>query len=201
VLLCPEHLADDIAEATPVRVLDAVVAALDLAACGFPRAVPAATGRPGDAPGARLKRSLSGDLSRLRASRRLEQEAQRNVALLWLLKKLRPDHKTSANFRKNTRAPLRQVCRTCTRLCQQLALCGAERVAMDGSKFRAVHAKERNCTQDKLTKRLAHLDEPMATDLKERERNDTEEEGGTGGGAHAEALAATIEARKQRTLR
>jgi transposase len=120
--------------------------------------------------------------------------------LLWLLKQLRPDHKTSANFRKTHLEPLRQVCRTFTLRCKKLDLFGAELVAIDGSKFRAVNAKERNFTQDKLTKRLAHLAEHLATYLTELERNDTEEEGGTGGGAHTEALAAKLEALKQRKL-
>jgi transposase len=200
VILFPERLDDYIAEANPVRFLDAFVDELDLAACGFHRAVPAATGRPGYAPGDLLKLYLYGYLYRLRSSRRLEQEAQRNVELLWLLKKLRPDHKTIANFRKNNLEPLRQVCRTFTLLCKKLDLFGAELVAIDGSKFRAVNATERNFTQDKLTKRLAHIDEHIATYLKELERNDTEEDGGTGGGALAEALAAKIAALKQRKL-
>src|SRR5262245_17035248 len=110
VILFPERLDDYIAEDNPVRFLDAFVDELDLAACGFRRAVPATTGRPGYAPGDLLKLSLYGYLYRLRSSRRLEQEAQRNVELLWLLKKLRPDHKTIANFRKNNLEPLRQVC-------------------------------------------------------------------------------------------
>jgi len=84
VSLFPARLDDDIAAENPVRFLDAFVDARDLAACGFRRAMPAATGRPGYAPGALLKRSLSGDLSRLRSRRRLAQEAPRNVAWLWL---------------------------------------------------------------------------------------------------------------------
>ncbi len=60
VILFPERLDDDIAEDNPVRFLDAFVDELDLAACGFRRAVPAATGRPGYAPGALLKLYLYG---------------------------------------------------------------------------------------------------------------------------------------------
>jgi transposase len=200
VILFPERLDDYIAEDNPVRFLDAFVDALDLAACGFRRAVPATTGRPGYAPGDLLKLYLYGYLYRLRSSRRLEQEAQRNVELLWLLKKLRPDHKTIANFRKHNLEPLRQVCRTFTLLCKKLDLFGAELVAIDGSKFRAVNAKERNFTQDKLTKRIVQIDEHIAAYLKELDRSDTEEDRGTGGGAHAEALATKIEALKQRKL-
>jgi transposase len=200
VSLFPERLDDSIAEDNPVRFLDAFVDELDLEACGFQRAVPAATGRPGYAPGDLLKLYLYGYLYRFRSSRRLEQETQRNVELLWLLKKLRPDHKTIANFRKNNLEPLRQVCRTFTLLCKKLDLFGAELVAIDGSKFRAVNSKERNFTPDKLKKLIVQIDERVDAYLKELERSDDQEERGTGGGAHAETLAAKIEALKQRKL-
>jgi transposase len=104
------------------------------------------------------------------------------------------------NFCKNNLEPLRQVCCTCTLLCKKLDLFGAELVAIDGSKFRAVNAKERNFTQDKLTKRIVQIDAHIAAYLKELDRSDTEEDRGTGGGAHAVALAAKIEALKQRKL-
>ncbi len=201
VLRFPERLDDYIAEDNPVRFLDAFVDELDLAACGFRRAVPAATGRPGYAPGDLLKLYLDGYLYRLRSSRRLEQETQRNVELMWLLKQLRADHKTIANFRTHNLEPLRQVCRTFTLLCKKLDLFGAELVAIDGSKFRAVNSKERNFTQDKLKKLMVQIDKRVAAYLKERDRRDNQEEQGTGGGAHAEALEAKIEALKQRKRR
>lgn len=200
VILFPERLDDYIAEDNPVRFLDAFVDELDLEACGFQRAVPAATGRPGYAPGDLLKLYLYGYLYRLRSSRRLEQETQRNVELMWLLKKLRPDHKTIADFRKDNLKPIRQVCRTFTLLCKKLDLFGAELVAIDGSKFRAVNAKERNFTPDKLTKLLAQIDERVTAYLKELERSDDQDNRGPVGGAHAEALAAKIAALKQRKL-
>jgi transposase len=200
VILFPERRDDCIAEGHPVHFRDAFIDELDLKSCGFHRAVPAATGRPGDAPGDLLTLYLYGYLYRLRASRRLEQETPRPVAWLWLLTKLRPDHKTLANFRKNNLEPLRQVCRTFTLLCNQRDRFGAELVAIDGSKFRAVNSKERNVTQDKLMQLIGQIDERVEADLKERERSD-EQEGETGGGAHAAALAAKIAALTQRQLR
>jgi transposase len=200
VILFPERLDNYIAEDNPVRFIDAFVDELDLAACGFHRAVPAVTGRPGYAPGDLLKLYLYGYLYRLRSSRRLEQETHRNVEVMWLLKKLRPDHKTIADFRKNNLKPIRQVCRTFTLLCKQLDLFGAELVAIDGSKFRAVNAKERNFTQDKLTKLIAQIDERVEAYLKELDRSDDQDDRGAVGGAQAEALEAKIEALKQRKL-
>jgi transposase len=45
-----------------------------------------------------LKLFIYGYLNRIQSSRRLEQEANRNVELLWLLGRLTPDFKTIADF-------------------------------------------------------------------------------------------------------
>jgi len=82
--LFPERLDDSIAEENPVRFLDAFVDHLNLTTLGFQRATPAATGRPAYAPADLLKLYLSGDLYRLRSSRRLEQETHRHVEFMWL---------------------------------------------------------------------------------------------------------------------
>src|SRR5271154_1563324 len=55
MLLLPEAVDDYVAADNPVRFIDAFVEGLDLAAAGFARVVPEATGRPGYAPGDLLK--------------------------------------------------------------------------------------------------------------------------------------------------
>src|SRR5438046_1049623 len=92
-LLFPERLEDYIGPENPVRFLDAFVVQLDLARLGFMRATCADTGRPPYPPAVLLKIYLYGYLNRLRSSRRLETECQRNVELVWLTGKLAPDHK------------------------------------------------------------------------------------------------------------
>jgi transposase len=194
----PERLDDYIAEENPVRFLDAFIDDLNLEALGFQRAKPATTGRPAYNPADLLKLYIYGYLYRLRSSRRLEQETHRNVELMWLLKKLRPDHKTIADFRKNNLKPLRQVCREFTLLCKQLDLFAGELVAIDGSKFKAVNAKARHFTRDKLQKLLGQIDQRVEDYLKELDRRDNQDEAGTPGGAAAEHLQAKIEALQQR---
>jgi hypothetical protein len=51
-LLLPESVDDYVGADNPVRFIDAFVDQLDLAAAGFIRVAPKATGRPGYAPGA-----------------------------------------------------------------------------------------------------------------------------------------------------
>jgi len=52
---------------------------------------------------------IYGYLNRVQSSRRLEHEAGRNVAVMWLPGRLVPDHKTVADFRKDNGRVIRQV--------------------------------------------------------------------------------------------
>lgn len=161
-VLFPEVLDEYITAENPVRFLDAFVTSLDLVALGFRRAMANEIGRPGYDPGDLLRLYLYGYLHRLRSSRKLEHESHRNVELIWLLRKLRPDFKTIADFRRDNTAALKAVCREFTLLCKQLDLFGGALVAIDGSKFRAVNGKRRNFSRPNLERLLAGIDARIA---------------------------------------
>ena len=124
-----------------MRFIDAFVEQLDLSELGFERAVAAETGRPGYRPADLLKLFVYGYLQRIRSSRRLEAEAERNLEVIWLLRGLRPDFKTIADFRKANRAAFKGVLRELNLVCRKLNLFGAELVAIDGAKFRRSTAR------------------------------------------------------------
>src|SRR6187431_1789570 len=153
VTLLPECLDDYIAEDNPVRVVDAYVEELDLQELGFEGAEPAATGRPAYHPAVLLKIYIYGYLNRIQSSRRLEREAQRNVELMWLTGRLAPDFKTIADFRRDNGPAIRATCRRFVLLCRELKLFSQAVVAIDGSKFKAVNARDRNFTPGKVQKR------------------------------------------------
>lgn len=198
-VLLPEVLDDYVRPDNPVRFLDAFVAQLDLGALGFQRAVPAETGRPGYDPGDLLRLYLYGYLHRLRSSRRLEQETHRNVELMWLLRRLTPDFKTIADFRRDHPAALKSVCREFLLLCKRLDLFGGELLAIDGSKFRAVNARDKSYTPARLATLQRDIDRTIARYLRELEHRD-EAEAGTEGPS-AEALRDKIAALQQRRAR
>lgn len=102
--LVAECLDDYVSEDNPVRAIEAFVDELQLHALGFERAAPAKTGRPGYHPAILLKLYVYGYLNRIPSSRRLEREAQRNVELMWLTRRLVPDFKTIADFRRDNGA-------------------------------------------------------------------------------------------------
>ncbi len=132
-MLLPESLEEYIPADHPARFVDAFVDWLDLARCGFGRAVPQDTGRPPFAPGDLLKLYLWGDLNQVRSSRLLEREGGRNLEVLWLLRKLQPDFKTIADFRKDNAKAFKAVFRQFHLLCRDLDLFGRELVAIDGT--------------------------------------------------------------------
>src|SRR5262249_31586415 len=109
--LLPECLDDWIDDSNPVRVVDAFVDALDLKQLGFEGTVPEVTERPSYHPSALLKLYIYGYLNRIHSSRRLEREAHRNLEVIWLGRRLTPDDKTIAAFRKDNGAAIKKVCR------------------------------------------------------------------------------------------
>ena len=88
---------------------------------------PEATGRPAYHPSTMLKIYLYGYLNRIQSSRRLERETQRNVELMWLTRRLAPDFKTIADFRRDNGAAIRKVCAQFVVLCRRLNLFRSDR--------------------------------------------------------------------------
>src|ERR1044072_4987244 len=165
-LLLPESLDDYVTAENPVRVSHAFVDSLDLAAAGFARVQPKATGRPGYAPADLLKLYIYGYLNRPRSSRRLEAETHRNIEVIWLLRHLKPDFKTIADFRRDNHAAFRAVFREFVLLCRQLDLFGLELLAVDGTRIKAVNNKDRNFTRASLTEFIEGADKRLADYLR-----------------------------------
>jgi transposase len=189
-LLLPASVEDYVAADNPVRFIDAFVDDLDLGEAGFQRSQPKATGRPGYDPGDMLKLYLYGYLGRVRSSRRLEAEATRNLELIWLLRGLRPDYKTIADFRRDNRGAFKAVFRAFVVLCRKLDLFGRELLAVDGTRLKAVNNPGRNFSRDKLARYIAAADERIDGYLAELDAIDRGEDGH--GPGRGEALATKI---------
>jgi transposase len=173
--LLPERLDDYIAEGNEVRVIDAFVEGLDLVDLEIERAVPARIGAPAYHPRDLLRLYVYGYLNRIRSSRRLERECHRNVEVMWLMRRLAPDHKTIANFRKVNVTALKKVWQEFTVVCKELDLFGRELSFIDGTKIQAVNGKDRNFTVERLKKLLPRIEERISEYLAELERQDARE--------------------------
>ena len=173
--LFPESLEDWVGEDNPVRVIDVYVDELDLAELGFAGVDPKTPGRPSYHPSVLLKLYIYGYLNAVHSSRRLEREAGRNVEVMWLTRRLAPDHKTIADFRKDNGPAIRKVCARFVELCRRLGLFAEASVAIDGSKFKAVNNRDRNFTEAKMKRRMAQIEESVARYLHQLESADRQE--------------------------
>ena len=198
-LLLPESLDDYVGRENPVRFIEAFVDGLDLAAAGFARVQPKATGRPGYAPSDILKLYIYGYLNRVRSSRRLEAETHRNIEVIWLLRHLKPDFKTIADFRRDNRNTFRPVFRQFVLLCRQLDLFGRELLAVDGTRIKAVNNKDRNFTRASLTEFIRLADAKRDDYLQRLDRSDAVE--ATTGGSRVKNLTEKIAAIRERRTR
>jgi transposase len=173
--LLPECLDDWVDESNPVRAVDAFVDALNLEKLGFDGVVPEATGRPSYHPAALLKLYIYGYLNRIQSSRRLEREAGRNLEVIWLIKRLTPDDKTIADFRKDNGPAIRKVCAQFVDLCRDMGLLMKASVAIDGSKFKAVNNRDKNFTKGKVERRRLQLEESVARYLAQLDTADLQD--------------------------
>ena len=175
IILFPESIDEYVSDNNSIRIIDEYINQLDLKRLGFKRAVNPSLGRPPYHPKDMLKLYLYGYLNRIRSSRRLEQEALRNLEVIWLLRKLKPDFKTIADFRKDNKKALKKVFRDFTRLCDEWGLFGKELIAIDGSKFRACNSKKNNYNSKKLERHLKYLDEKIEGYIQELDQGDRAE--------------------------
>jgi transposase len=100
---------------------------------------------------------------------------QSGMEVIWLLGKLTPDFKTIADFRKDNLKPLRAVNRQFTVLCRKLELFGGQLLAIDGSKFGAVNARDQNFNALKLQDLIGRADARLAEYLQALDTADATE--------------------------
>jgi transposase len=174
--LFPDTLEGYVDKENPVRFIDAFIDSLNLEKLGFTHSIPNELGRPSYDPSDLLKLYIYGYLNQVRTSRKLQRECHRNVEAMWLMKKLAPDFKTIADFRKDNVDCIKGVFREFVKFCMSLDLFGSKLVAIDGVKLKAVNSLDRNFNQKTLTYRLKMIEERVSKYLKEMEALDKEEE-------------------------
>ena len=175
ITLFPDTKDNYISDDNPVRVIDAYIDSLDLKKLGFVNIEPNKVGAPMYPAKTMLKIYVYGYMNKIRSSRKLENETIRNVEMMWLTKKLTPDHKTISRFRQNNPNALKNVFKNFNRLISKLGLFGKELLAVDGSRFKAVNSKENNYNQKKIADRIQRLDQKINTYMESLDKNDEEE--------------------------
>lgn len=174
VILLPNTIDDYVGGDNEVRAIDAFIDSLDISLMGF-KAAPAREGRPGYDPRDMLKLYMYGYLNHIRSSRRLQKEASRNVELMWLLRKVVPDFRCIADFRKDNAKSIKEVFKAFVKLCNSAGLLSHESVVIDGSKIRAVNADNKSYVSSNAKKVLLDVEEKIGRYMKELDETDTAE--------------------------
>ena len=98
------------------------------------------------------------------------------LPLTLLMRKLTPDFKTIADFRRDNIDCVKGVFKEFVKVCMGLDLYGAKLVAVDGVKFKAANSIDNNYNRKNLTYRLRVIDERVSKYIKEMEEEDRQEE-------------------------
>ncbi|WP_228479220.1 IS1182 family transposase, partial [Flavobacterium soyangense] len=155
--LFASSIDDAIARDNEIRLIDLFVDSLKLPDFGFTFDF-VENGRPAYHPADLLKLYIYGYLNRMRSSRTLEKECNRNIELMWLLKGLVPDHNTIANFRKDNPKAIARVFRATVKMAAHFELIGGALVAGDSTKLRAQNSKKNNFNPNKIERHIAYID-------------------------------------------
>lgn len=95
--------------------------------------------------------------------------------MMWLLKKVVPDFRCIADFRKDNAEAIKNVFKSFVKLCNTAGLLSHEAVVIDGAKFRAVNADNKSYVSSNVSKALKEIDEKIKRYMDELDSRDREE--------------------------
>ena len=173
--LMPQSIEEYVSADNPVRVYDAFVEALDFQHLGI-NINPDKVGNSEYEPHSMLKLLVYGYSYGVKSSRKLERECHHNLAFIWLLGGMKPDHKTIAEFRRNNKKALRKVLRQNARMCIKLDLIAGNVLFVDGTKIRANAGTEKSRGKVYYEKLMADIDSRIEKLLADCEATDKAEE-------------------------
>jgi len=174
ITLFPQSIDEYIGEEHPVRAYDTFIEVLN------PHEIdleidPHKVGNSAYDPKAMLKLIVYGCSYGIKGSRKLERATHENLAFIWLMGGLKPDHKTISEFRKNNKRVLKLVFRQCARMCMKLGLIEGNILFIDGTKIRANASRGKNYSKEQYQSKLTEIDKRIEQLLEECDLIDEEE--------------------------
>lgn len=149
-------------EDSPVRVIDSFVEKTLKGQITFKTSKRPVMGRPSYNPLSMIKLYLYGYMIGVKSSRKLAHLVKVNIEAMWLVEGLTPDFRTIAEFRKNNIEAITEVFIKFKEFCvKDLASATGKNVfggykSIDGTKIRAVQAKDGVYTANKIDDRIAN---------------------------------------------
>ena len=176
ISLLPQSIEEYVADDDPVRAYDAFVEALDFHELG----IEINRHKVGNAeydPRSMVKLLIYGYSYGVKSSRKLERECYHNIAFIWLMGGLKPDHKTIAEFRRWNKRNLKKVLRQCAQICIKLDLIAGNVLFVDGTKVRANAGRHRTHGRNHYEKLLVDIDRRIEQLFADCEAIDRREQG------------------------
>jgi len=173
--LLPPSIEEYVASDDPVRAYSAFVDLLSLDELGIIEDEHK-VGNSEYYPKAMIKLLVYGCSYGLFSSRKLERATYHNLAFIWLMGGLNPDHKTIARFRKNNRNALKNILKQCVRLCIDMNLIEGNTLFVDGTKIRANAAIHNTWTPERCKHYLKKVDQHIESILTEFDSIDEQEQ-------------------------
>jgi transposase len=174
MMVLPPTLDQYVAWEHPVRAYDAFVDSLDFRDLGISLDERKAGNSQYD-PRCMLKLLLYGYSYGVNSSRKLEREIHNNLSFIWLMKQLKPDHKTIAEFRRNNKIALGEALKLCAKLCLKLELVEGNVLFVDSTKLRANAGKANVHKKQWYEHQLEQIDNRIEQLLNECEQIDQSE--------------------------
>lgn len=179
-LMFPPSLDELVDEDNVVRAIEAYVDTLDIFKLKIKtKKSLIKDGQPAFHPKLLLKIYIYGYLNKIRSSRKLELEINRNIEMMWLTQGLRPSYKTIANFRKNNPKALQSIFKDFSLLLKNLKLITGDLVAVDGAFLRANASKNTLIMKKTVKKDIAKIDEDIKNYMTLLETLDKEDKNST----------------------
>jgi len=173
-MLFPQSIDQYVPDNHSVRAYDAFVDSLDFEQLGISLDAHKVGNSQYD-PRCMLKLLLYGYSYGVRSSRKLEREVYNNLSFIWLIKNLKPDHKTIAEFRRKNKKALKGALKLCARLCLKLDLIDGNTLFVDSTKVRANAGKAHQHLKSWYKQQLNQVDQRINHILTECDRIDKDE--------------------------
>lgn len=171
ITLFPQSIDEYIGEEHPVRAYDTFIEVLNHQEIDL-EIDPHKVGNSAYDPKTMLKLLVYGYSYGIKGSRKLERAVHENLAFIWLMGGLKPDHKTISEFRKNNKKVLKLVLRQCARMCMKLGLIEGNILFIDGTRIRANASRGKNYSKGQYQSKLTEIDKRIEKLLEECDRID-----------------------------
>lgn len=172
----PTIIDDYVSKEAPVRVYDAFVDSLNFNELGISLEASLQGGADKYYPKQLLKLVLYGYSYGIRSSRKLERACHENLTFIWLMGGLKPDYRTIARFRSDSKEAIKKVLKQCVRMCIKLDLIEGNTFFIDGSKFRANASINKTRTEKGCEEYIQEIEKAIEQIVDESESIDAKEQ-------------------------